>query len=295
MALLAEAIDHARQQGAQVISISMGGIGSRLLQRAVRRATDAGIIVCAAAGNHVPFYKVVAPAAYTEVVGVAATNIEDRMWRGSSSGSAVAISAPGESVWRAYVRLEQGTPVMDVQRSSGTSYAVAHVAGSAAVWLAFHGPAELRRKYGNAVPLAFKAILQDPKYSDQPSTINWSSRQYGAGRLNLEKLLQAPLPDPASLRALPPPAAPRLLGDVPAELANVFRRRMQSALGLDAEPALEKFMLQNDDELRFHLYHNPEWSGLILDQNKSDPEAGSQLRQQLQQSGSRILRESIRP
>ncbi len=97
---LRQAIDHAATHGAQVVSISLGGplpgLGTR---RAIQRAIDGGAIVLAAAGNEVGF--VVFPAAFDEVVAVAACNIRDQPWSGSSHGDAVDITAPGESVWRA--------------------------------------------------------------------------------------------------------------------------------------------------------------------------------------------------
>jgi serine protease len=54
------------------------------VQKAVERATAAGVIVLAAAGNDVGF--VVWPARYEAVIAVAACNIEKRPWRGSSRG-----------------------------------------------------------------------------------------------------------------------------------------------------------------------------------------------------------------
>ena len=77
-------------------------------QRAIQRALDAGTIVLAAAGNEVGF--VVFPAAFDEVIAVAASNIRDEPWSGSSHGPAVDITAPGESVWRARTARESQRP-----------------------------------------------------------------------------------------------------------------------------------------------------------------------------------------
>ena len=100
---LCRAIAHATARGAHVISISLGGPWpSATLRRAVEDAVSAGVIVLAAAGNHVRF--VVFPAALEEVIAVAASTIRDEPWSGSSRGDAVDITAPGASVWRARSR-----------------------------------------------------------------------------------------------------------------------------------------------------------------------------------------------
>ena len=77
-----------------MISISLGGpLPSPALRHAVRRATDAGTIVLAAAGNQVRV--VVFPAAFEETIAVAASTFTDEEWSGSSRGDAVDITAPG--------------------------------------------------------------------------------------------------------------------------------------------------------------------------------------------------------
>ncbi|MBL8973420.1 MAG: S8 family serine peptidase, partial [Myxococcales bacterium] len=79
-ARLARAIDHAVDHGCHVISMSLGGLPGIRLRRAVERAHDRGVIVVAAAGNVVQF--VVWPAAYPQVIAVAATGPGDRAWSG---------------------------------------------------------------------------------------------------------------------------------------------------------------------------------------------------------------------
>ena len=143
MRYLRKAINYAVDQGCHVISISLGGPVPFDLHEAIQRATSEGVIVLAAAGNVVRF--VVWPALFDEVIAVAACNIERKPWLHSSLGSAVDITAPGESVWKAVIN-SQNQP--DVDRASGTSFAVATVAGVAALWLAYHGRDKLIAKYG---------------------------------------------------------------------------------------------------------------------------------------------------
>ena len=96
---VAKAVDRAHRTGCHVISMSLGGVGFfNGLQATIRRAVEDGVIVCAAAGNKVGF--VVAPARFPECIAVAATNIQDRPWTGSSRGSEVDVAAHAGLVGR---------------------------------------------------------------------------------------------------------------------------------------------------------------------------------------------------
>jgi serine protease len=196
---LRRALDHATTHGVHVVSISLGGpfpgFGT---STAITRAIDAGTIVLAAAGNEIGF--VVFPAAFEDVIAVAATNIRDVPWTGSSHGPAVDISAPGESVWRALTqRNAAGQFQFSVERGTGTSFAVATTAGAAALWVSFHGWASLVRHYGAAsVARVFKYLLQAT--SRRPS--GWDTTEYGAGIVDARRLLREPLPAVAPARKL---------------------------------------------------------------------------------------------
>jgi len=195
MSSLAEAIDLAPPAGCHVVSISMGGLWSSRLYKAVKRAVDRGVIVCAAAGNYVGW--VVWPAAYDEVIAVAACNVEKKPWRHSSHGASVDITAPGEAVWRAEGWDEVAQP--ESRRGNGTSFAVAAVAGAAALWLAKHGRSTLLNRYGGVGLVAvFKELLR--KTADRPE--GWDTSEYGPGIVNVQKLLSAPLPDRAPARGM---------------------------------------------------------------------------------------------
>jgi hypothetical protein len=185
---VAKAVEYARQQGCHVISMSLGGVGfSASLGAAITAAVADGILVLAAAGNHVGF--VVAPANYANVVAVAASNINDEPWSGSSRGPAVDVSAPGESVHAA--RAVRGRSALTA-RSSGTSYAVAHTAGVAALWLAHHGRDALITTYGKQnLQRVFKHLLTSTSRAPQ----GWVTSEYGAGIVDAHALLGAALPD----------------------------------------------------------------------------------------------------
>jgi subtilisin family serine protease len=191
MRRLRKAIEYATTEGFHVLSMSLGGpLPNRHLRRAVREAVKDGMILVAASGNHIPFRFVVWPARYPEVICAAACNAEERPWSGSSRGEAVDISAPGESVWRAMVDTDAaGAARYRVERSSGTSYAAANVAGVAALWLSHHGRNSLFQKYGAHLTDAFRLVL-DRTARDVPGL----GAGFGAGIVDAEAVLNEPLP-----------------------------------------------------------------------------------------------------
>jgi serine protease len=260
---LRQAIDHAVAKGVQVISMSLGGpLPSPALRNAIRRAGDAGAIVLAAAGNQVRV--VVFPAAFDEVIAVAASTVTDGEWPDSCRGEAVDITAPGASVWRARVeRAGDGSLSFSVKRGSGTSYAVATVAGIAALWVSFHGFAALVRRYGASnVPRVFKTLLQDTCRTPR----GWDTRNFGPGIANAHALLAAPLPDVVSARKLRDPrraavatdtsgleAIVHLLPDVPR---TDIERALAEMLGVP-DRELPRVLQEVGDELAFQMVMTP--------------------------------------
>ena len=178
---VARSIDWATDHGAHVITLSLGGIFSFTLQRALRRAVQADVIVLAAAGNCVGL--VVWPARYDECIAVAGVDARGVKWRGSSSGAAVDISAPAENVWRAALPSGAG-------QGQGTSFAVALTAGVAALWLSHHGRANLiaaARARGETLQDMFRRMAGAT--SRRPA--GWDSFTMGAGIIDAQGLLSA--------------------------------------------------------------------------------------------------------
>jgi Subtilase family len=95
---IASGILWAVAHGADVINLSLGGTGTTsALEDAVAHAASEGIVVVAAAGNNgnqTVFY----PAAYPQVISVAATTSSDRRYGWSNYGSWVQVAAPGCNV-----------------------------------------------------------------------------------------------------------------------------------------------------------------------------------------------------
>ncbi len=236
---LARAVNHAVDVGCDVLSMSLGGRGFFGLKAAIERAVRNDLLVMAAAGNCVGF--VVAPACYPDTLAVGGSSLDEDPWPGSSRGPAVAISAPAEQVWTAKRRVAAG-PFDELYAGQGTSFAVANLAGSAALWLAFHDPAALRERYGEGIELqqVFRRLARETARVPP----GWDAQRFGAGILDVAALLAVPLPDPAAFddaeegeedpRAAALVDLARVVGRSPAELrllvAELFQTGPDEAL-----------------------------------------------------------------
>jgi len=131
------AIYYAVANGADIISGSWGGAEpSNALRDAIAYAHQEGVIVVAAAGNtgsDSPYY----PAAYPEVISVAATESNDHRWYLSNYGDWVDLAAPGRDIVSLTATLPgQAARTGVTSRMSGTSMAAPHVSGACAILLA---------------------------------------------------------------------------------------------------------------------------------------------------------------
>ena len=180
------AIHHARNVGSHVISMSLGGIPSRAMKKAIRRAVNNHMIVICAAGNCVDL--VVWPARYDDVIGVGGSNIDDQPWRGSSFGDDVDISAPAELVWVARRNPDDAT-LNITEGGQGTSFATALTAGVAALWLAHHGR-DILISIAQREQITLQTLFRKAIQSTATKPADWSTDRYGSGIINAEKLLQ---------------------------------------------------------------------------------------------------------
>lgn len=138
---VANGIIWATDNGAKVINMSLGFYTpSATLESAVNYAWNKGVVIVAAAGNDASNIKLY-PAAYQNVIAVAATNNKDERASFSTYGADwVDIAAPGENIYATFPnhkfaieRLYGRSKNYDI--ASGTSMASPIVAATAAlVW-----------------------------------------------------------------------------------------------------------------------------------------------------------------
>ena len=171
---VADGIVWATDHGANVISMSLGSTGfSTTLGNAVAYAIQNNVtVVCAAGnnGNNILFY----PAAYPNVISVAATDSNDKLASFSNYGSWVKVAAPGYNIYSTYVG--GGYAYL-----SGTSMACPHVAGEAAL-IRSHNPALTSVEVENRIETNI-----DP-YTPYAIGRNIAA---GAGRINVFHAIQA--------------------------------------------------------------------------------------------------------
>ncbi len=138
-----QGVKAATDQNVDIISMSLGGIcWDSLYQKAVDNAVGKGIVVIAASGNESTSQKSY-PAAYNNVISVAATDPDNSLTNFSNYGTWVDIAAPG---WNILSTLPTDFTVPDCEYvekgygyMSGTSMACPAVAGTVALMLGNNG------------------------------------------------------------------------------------------------------------------------------------------------------------
>jgi hypothetical protein len=121
-------IDWAIRKGAKIINMSFAGPDDPMLQLALQKAHDKGVVLIAAAGNMGPKSPPLYPAADPNVIAVTATDAKDQLLAQANQGGYVAVAAPG-------VDILEPAPNGGYQVTTGTSVAAAHVSGIAALLL----------------------------------------------------------------------------------------------------------------------------------------------------------------
>lgn len=150
-------LDWAASQNARIINMSFAGPADTMMRDMLAKAYAHGIVLVAAVGNGGPNSPPLYPAAFNGVIGVTATDANDKLLPQANRGAQVAVAAPG-------VDILAPAPNGAYQVTSGTSIAAAHASGVAALLLARDPkltPASLRRaliRSARAVPGARRDV-----------------------------------------------------------------------------------------------------------------------------------------
>ncbi|APR83570.1 Protease [Minicystis rosea] len=167
---VADGIRWAAEHGANVINLSLGGPrNSKVLQKAIDYARSRNVVVVAAAGN--TGGSVQYPGANDGVIGVSATDPDDKIAKFSSRGEGVDIGAPGVNVTQQTICNKGRNKCETFPAWNGTSMASPHVAGAAALVMSL----------GVTEPSAVEAALRSTARVVDDSEAG--KKQYGAGIL----------------------------------------------------------------------------------------------------------------
>ncbi len=172
---IAAAVVYAVDRGVKVLNLSFGDYyDSPLLRDAIAYAYQSGVTVVASSGNEGgtdPHY----PSSYPEVLSVGATTPDDILSFFTTYGSQMSMTAPGVDIYTTSLAGEY-------RKVSGTSFSAPYVAAAAALLLSIHP---------EWTPDEVRTVLE--LSSDDKGAKGWDIN-YGAGRLNVRRALNAPGP-----------------------------------------------------------------------------------------------------
>jgi hypothetical protein len=156
---LARALVYATQQRCDVVTLSMGGLPSDAWAEAVDSAYEAGLCICAAAGNHtgdLPPHVLVYPARYSRVIAVCGVMANDQPYTGLAGKTLEGSFGPDSAMKVAIAAYTPNIPwarfgCKNIVRlnGEGTSAATPQVAAAVALWF---------EKYKNELPRDFRRI-----------------------------------------------------------------------------------------------------------------------------------------
>ena len=198
---VAAAIVWAADHGANIINMSLGGVGfgnDTTLSNAITYAYNKGVVLVAAAGNDVavtggnldtnPVFPVCDDNGQNMIIGVAATDVNDQKATFSNYGKAcVDVSAPGQRILSTinYDPITHAPDPNAYAYASGTSLAAPFVSGEAALIKAFY-PTENNKQIEDRII----------KSADPIDNLNLSQCEgvscagfLGSGRINAFKAL----------------------------------------------------------------------------------------------------------
>jgi hypothetical protein len=174
------AVIYATNKGAHVINMSLGGPAfNQTFQNAINTANTANIVVVAAAGNSNQI-TLSFPAAYANVIAVAATNSNDTKANFSNFGAWIDVCAPGVQIYSTAPTSQLNLPNNGYSFKSGTSFAAPLVAGVCGL---------IRTVNPTYTPAQVLACLQNTATNINAINQNFVG-QLGAGRINAHLAVQ---------------------------------------------------------------------------------------------------------
>ena len=182
-------IDWAIAKGARVFNMSFAGPRDPLVQLALKKAYEKGIVLVAAAGNAGPNSEPLFPAADPDVIAVTATDVNDALLPEANRGAHISVAAPG-------VDILVPAPNAQYQLTTGTSVAAAEVSGVIALML---------ERRPNADPDSIRRALQTTAKDLGP---RGRDDDFGWGLVD-PYLAMLALDNPALANARPPTPVPQ--------------------------------------------------------------------------------------
>jgi subtilisin family serine protease len=179
-----ESLIYATDNGADIISMSIGGGYSFTLKRGIDYAYSRGVILVASAGNNMINDRYSGfPAGYDEVIAVGSTNENDDISYFSNTGSWIDVGAPGSNILSTVIPgLSWGcsdSTGRGYGLCSGTSMSAPLVSGAIGLLLSKH-----QLNSGNQNEIV--TFLQS---SVDPLNLIVRERYIGPGRINAGKML----------------------------------------------------------------------------------------------------------
>jgi subtilisin family serine protease len=145
---LARGFQYAVEQQCDVITLSMGGLPSQAWSEAVDALYEAGVCLCAAAGNHIgtlPPRTLIYPARYPRAIAVCGVMADGRPYADLEGSALEGSHGPGSMMAAALTAYTPNIPwpvfgCTDVVRlnGEGTSAATPQVAAAVALWFERH-------------------------------------------------------------------------------------------------------------------------------------------------------------
>ena len=196
----AQALQAAMDVKCDVVTMSMGGLASKLWAEKVNEAYEAGMVVVTAAGNnkggHFPTHRVVYPSRFNRVLTACGITYDDTPYYNAGYGLKVQMGnwGPQAVMYKAVGAYTPNVPWVTMmpaggfsRAGGGTSAATPQVAATAALFIEKYKNTDFAKPWHRAEATRL-AILESASYDEN------LSRYIGAGILNAEAALNYKLP-----------------------------------------------------------------------------------------------------